>query len=122
MKATLVIPLLAVLLIAAEHPPQRLLPGNNDADLDHPPNNCLPAAMKVYAQLPKAPVCKWKRILSAKRPGMNHVYCVFKLGDQVYVYDPTFGSRPVRPSSLDPSSVAKAVDPFATGGTYFDTD
>ena len=121
MKATVLIPLFAVSLIAAEHPSPRLLPGSNEVG-DHPPNNCLPAAMKVYAQLPKAPVCKWKRILSAKRPGMNHVYCVFKLGDQVYAYDPTWGSRPVEPKSLNPSAVAKAVDPFATHGTYFDTD
>ena len=89
---------------------------------DHPPNNCLPAAMKVYAQLPGRPVCKWKRILSAKRPGMNHVYCVFKLGSQIYAYDAVWGSRPVHPKSLDATTVAKAVDPFATHGKYFEVD
>ena len=85
------------------------------ASFDRPPNDCLPAAMRKYSELRTA---EWKRILSAKRPGKNHVYCVFKLNDQVYVYDSTWGSKPVEAESLDPSSVATAVDPFATHGEY----
>ena len=78
--------------------------------------------MRVYAELPSAPVCKWKRILSAKRPGKNHVYCVFKLNDQVYAYDPVWGSRPVEPESLDATAVASAIDPFATHGEYLNAE
>ena len=74
--------------------------------------------MRVYSQLPSAPVCKWKRILSAKRPGLNHVYCVFKLGDQLYAYDPVWGSRRIEAPSLDASALATAIDPGATHGQY----
>jgi hypothetical protein len=86
------------------------------------PNDCLPAAMRVYHELPGPPTCLWKRILSARYSDgrMHHVYCVFSLGSQVYAYDNSFGSRRVFPKDKSSAAVVRAVDFQATYGIYLD--
>ena len=86
------------------------------------PNDCLPAAMRVYHELPGPPTCLWKRILSARYSDgrMHHVYCVFSLGSQVYAYDNSFGSRRVFPANKSSAAVVRAVDFQAAYGVYLD--
>lgn len=88
------------------------------------PNDCLPAAMRVYHELPGPPTCGWKRILSARYSDgrMHHVYCVFSLGSKVYAYDTNFGSRRVFPLDKSLASVVRAVDFQATHGAYLDQE
>ena len=84
------------------------------------PNDCLPAAMRVYHELPPAPTCQWKRLLSARYGAgrRNHVYCVFAVGSQIYAYDTTWGSRRVYPTDRSASAVARVVDFAAVTGVY----
>lgn len=86
------------------------------------PLDCLPVAMRVYHELPGAPTCPWKRLLSARYADnhIHHVYCVFRFGDAIYAYDSTWGSRRVHPSDLSASAVARAVDFMAQYGVYID--
>jgi len=88
------------------------------------PNDCLPAAMRVYHELPGPPTCAWKRILSARYSDgrLHHVYCVFSLGSKVYAYDTNFGSRRVFPLDKSLMSVVRAVDFQATHGVYLDQE
>ena len=88
------------------------------------PNDCLPAAMRVYHELPGPPTCSWKRILSARYADgrMHHVYCVFSLGSKIYAYDTNFGSRRVFPLDKSLASVVRAVDFQATYGVYLDQE
>jgi hypothetical protein len=86
------------------------------------PNDCLPAAMRVYHELPGPPTCAWKRLLSARYPDgrLHHTYCVFTLGLQVYAYDSQWGSRPVFPADRSVTAMVRAVDFRATHGVYLD--
>ena len=86
------------------------------------PNDCLPAAMRVYQELPGPPTCNWKRILSARYYDgrLHHVYCVFSLGSQIYAYDNTFGSRRIFPSDGSLTALVRAVDFQAAYGIFLD--
>jgi hypothetical protein len=88
------------------------------------PNDCLPAAMRVYQSLPGPPTCSWKRLLSARFSNgrTNHVYCVFLLGSQMYAYDNQWGSRKVYPSDKSALSVVRALNFRADEGIYLDEE
>lgn len=82
--------------------------------------DCLPAALRVYHELPDAPTVLWKKLISARYGDgrTNHVYCVFRLGEAFYAYDNTWGSRKVHPADLSAKSVAQAIDFAAVYGVY----
>ena len=83
---------------------------------DHAPNDCLPASIKVYENLPSK---VWKQVMTVRRAqGLSHTQCVFEFKGQVYIYDSTWGSRKVTTKSRNAVDIARAMDPFATSAYY----
>lgn len=81
--------------------------------LHWPENACLPAAMQVYSQLPGGPICSFKGILSIQQAGagMRHAIVIYKLYEEVWVYDMIWGSRRIRPKAMTPLELGRAADP-----------